>query len=491
MNIYLNAIADKGIDDYVINFFTNFLGTPAIVVGFAALVGSLLQRKKVTEIIVSVFKTIIGFLIIGAGAGVLINSIEKFSAGFTLLFNREGFIANNDVIPGIFLQSATLSWIASTGSLILIFSMIFNVILAKISGFKYIYLTGHSAWYFSTMIAGVLAAAGLTNSVLDIILNILIGTLLVSTWMVISPSLLNRHMKMITKNSNLALAHTGSLTYMISGYLGEGISKIAKGKDGKQTAIKSTESFNFPKGLAFLRNTNVSIALTMLILYLIVYMTTWGVRGEQAMVDAKILAANGSESIFVQGLIQAFTFAAGVEILLIGVRMFIAEIVPAFKGISDKLVRNAKPGIDCPVVFPFAPNAVIMGFIASTLGGFLVFGINVGVTSLLPIASPWAVIVIPSIVPHFFTGAASGVFGNAKGGIIGCWVGAFVNGILISFIPWIFLGLNLIQYSSASIWGDADFILGIIPALILRWTNKWVLLVLSILLWSSLPIASL
>jgi hypothetical protein len=31
------------------------------------------------------------------------------------------------------------------------------------------------------MIAGVLAAAGLTNSVLDIILNILIGTLLVST----------------------------------------------------------------------------------------------------------------------------------------------------------------------------------------------------------------------------------------------------------------------------------------------------------------------
>jgi PTS system ascorbate-specific IIC component len=106
------------------------------------------------------------------------------------------------------------------------------------------------------------------------------------------------------------------------------------------------------------------------------------------MVDAKILAANGSESIFVQGLIQAFTFAAGVEILLIGVRMFIAEIVPAFKGISDKLVRNAKPGIDCPVVFPFAPNAVIMGFIASTLGGFLVFGINVGVTSLLPIASP-------------------------------------------------------------------------------------------------------
>lgn len=49
--------------------------------------------------------------------------------------------------------------------------------------------------------------------------------------------------------------------------------------------------------------------------------------------------------------------------------MVIAEIVPAFKGIADKLVKDAKPALDCPTVFPFAPNAVIVGFLASFVAG--------------------------------------------------------------------------------------------------------------------------
>ncbi|PVF10546.1 PTS ascorbate transporter subunit IIC, partial [Yersinia pestis] len=87
-----------------------------------------------------------------------------------------------------------------------------------------------------------------------------------------------------------------------------------------------------------------------------------------------------------------------------GVRMVIAEIVPAFKGISDKLVPNAKPALDCPVVFPYAPNAVLVGFLSSfaagLIGMFALYLLNMTV-------------IIPGVVPHFFVGAAAGVFGNA------------------------------------------------------------------------------
>ncbi len=38
---------------------------------------------------------------------------------------------------------------------------------------------------------------------------------------------------------------------------------------------------------------------------------------------------------------QSLIFAGGVYIVLQGVKMLIAEIVPAFKGISDKLVPGA------------------------------------------------------------------------------------------------------------------------------------------------------
>ena len=68
---------------------------------------------------------------------------------------------------------------------------------------------------------------------------------------------------------------------------------------------------------------------------------------------------------------QSITFAAGVYIILQGVRMVIAEIVPAFKGISDKLVPNARPALDCPVVFPYAPNAVLVGFLSSFAAGLI------------------------------------------------------------------------------------------------------------------------
>uniref|UniRef100_UPI003F58B633 PTS transporter subunit IIC n=1 Tax=Vibrio cholerae TaxID=666 RepID=UPI003F58B633 len=72
---------------------------------------------------------------------------------------------------------------------------------------------------------------------------------------------------------------------------------------------------------------------------------------------------SGGKHWFMFALMQSITFAGGVYVILQGVRMVIAEIVPAFKGISDKLVPNAKPALDCPVVFPYAPNAVLVGFL--------------------------------------------------------------------------------------------------------------------------------
>ena len=47
------------------------------------------------------------------------------------------------------------------------------------------------------------------------------------------------------------------------------------------------------------------------------------------------------------GILKALGFTSGILILLQGVRMFLGELVPAFKGISDKLVPGAIPALAC------------------------------------------------------------------------------------------------------------------------------------------------
>lgn len=140
--------------------------------------------------------------------------------------------------------------------------------------------------------------------------------------------------------------------------------------------------------------------------------------------------------------------------------MLIAEIVPAFKGIADKVVKEAKPALDCPAVFPYAPNAVIIGFLSSFVAGIISMFI-------LPLVG--LKVIVPGLIPHFFTGAAAGVFGNATGGRRGAIFGAFANGILISFLPAMLLPVLGSLGFEGTTFGDSDFgIVGILLGYLIK-----------------------
>ncbi|RTE98703.1 PTS transporter subunit IIC, partial [Serratia marcescens] len=219
---------------------------------------------------------------------------------------------------------------------------------------------------------------------------------------------------------------------------------------------RSTEEMNLPKNLSFLRDSSISISMTMIVIYLIL-----AICAGRAYVESEL---SGGQNYLVYSIIQAITFAAGVFIILQGVRLILAEIVPAFTGFSEKLVPNARPALDCPVVYPYAPNAVLIGFLFSFLGGL---------AGLFLLGQLKMVLILPGVVPHFFTGATAGVFGNATGGRRGAMLGAFANGLLITFLPVLLLPvLGALGFANTT-FSDADFgVIGILLGNMARFMSK-------------------
>lgn len=420
----------------VIKFIVDILKVPAILVGLIAMVGLLAQRKSFADTVKGTVKTILGFLVLGGGATVLVSAITPLGLMFEQAFKLQGIIPNNEAIV-----SMAMNKYGTATALIMAFGMVANIVVARFTCLKYIFLTGHHTFYMACMISIILTVAGFEGWQL-----VFTGSLVLGLIMAFFPALAQPQMRKITGNDDVAFGHFGTLGYVLAGWLG-----CAFGK-----GTRSTEEMNLPKNLSFLRDSSISISLTMMIIYLIL-----AIFAGPEYIQANL---SGDNNYLVYAIIEAITFAAGVFIILQGVRLILAEIVPAFTGFSEKLVPNAKPALDCPVVFPYAPNAVLIGFLFSFLGGLV---------GLFVLGQLNAVLILPGVVPHFFCGATAGVFGNAMGGRLGAMLGAFANGLLVTFLPVLLLPvLGSLGFSNTT-FSDVDFCgVGIILGNMAKWFNK-------------------
>ena len=413
----------------ILKFIQQILSTPAIFVGLIALLGLALQKKDAQSIVKGTIKTILGFIVLSAGAGVIQQAIIPFGDLFQLAFNVHGVVPNNEAITSLGLNE----YAVQTASIFAL-GMCANILLARFSKWKYIFLTGHHALYMSCLIAIILSIAGFDGWKL-----IVAGALLLGFLMSFFPAIMQPTMREVTGDDSLALGHFGSSGYWLSAQIG----KLC----GKKEGTRTTEDVNFPKGLSFLRDNTISIAIAMFFCYIVV---AGAANFTHYDATVKIL---GENNWVLASVINAITFSAGIYIVLAGVRMLIAEIVPAFKGISEKLVPNAKPALDCPILFPFAPNAVLIGFFCSFVGGVL----GLIVLALMGHAGIAVAIILPGAVVHFFCGASAGVCGNARGGLKGCILGSFVHGVAVTFLAAGLLPvLGSLGFANTT-FSDADF----------------------------------
>lgn len=406
----------------VLTFLQNILSEPAFLMGLIAFVGLVALRTPSHKVLTGTLGPILGYLMLAAGATVIQQNLAPLATLIDQGFGITGVVPNNEAVTSVaqkILGVETMS--------ILIVGLVLNILFARFTRFKYIFLTGHHSFFMACLLSAVLGAIGFKGMAL-----VAVGGFILGAWSAISPAIGQKYTLKVTDGDEIAMGHFGSLGYYLSAWIG---SKVGKNSP-------STEELHISEKWSFLRNTTISTGLVMVVFYLIAVVACL-INNPKTVTE---LAAGKNPFIF--AIVGGLTFAVGVAIVYAGVRMILADLIPAFQGIAMKLIPNAVPAVDCAVFFPYAPTAVILGFAFSFLGGLL---------GMFVLGTIGGVLIVPGMVPHFFCGATAGIFGNATGGRRGAILGSFVNGLFLAFLPATLLPvLGKFGFANTT-FGDFDF----------------------------------
>lgn len=395
----------------------NILRNPPVLLGLIAALGLIVQKKNIADVIKGAFIAAFGMLILNTGVGLITGTIAPINGAF-----QEAITGKESVGDALNADTFTSSYGGDVG-LAMFVGLIFHLLIARFTKVKTIFLTGHMLWWFPFVFVAAGVEAGLSGVYL-----VVFGAIFSALYWSFMPWIMRKYVWAVTEDDSFLIGHPTGFLSIISG-------EVAKRVGNKKN---STEDLNVPKNLSFFREISVTGALVIFAMYIVV-----------AIMIPNILA-EGQSSLML-GINQGLTFGAGLLVMLYGVRLLINQIVPAFQGISEKVIPGSKPAFDVPILFNYRPNAVIIGFLVAMITS----------TILIIIANSFnifGIILIPLVVTSFFEIGGAAVIGEGQGGVKGAIIGSAVS----AFIMVLLVGVSGLIFSGTIqnwilIFGGNDF----------------------------------
>ena len=125
-----------------------------------------------------------------------------------------GIVPSNEAGMGI-----TLGKFGTVATFVFVFGLVLDIVLARFTKFKYIFLSSDHALYMACAITPFLMVAGL-----DTVPAIICGSLILGTILATFPAMVHEPMKKIT-GDNCSFAHFGTIGYWFSAKLGKLVGK--------------------------------------------------------------------------------------------------------------------------------------------------------------------------------------------------------------------------------------------------------------------------
>ena len=382
--------------DILMYLINNVFNQAVFVIGMVVFLGMLVQKTEMSKTVASTVKTMIGFLLINTGGQTLGAALLPLQPMLIRVFRLQVKVQDLGAA-----QAESLGDIGSEMALIFALGFLMNILLARITKFKYVHLSAHVSFFFS----GLIAAALKFGTNLSFIPLVLTGAVLLGCYMTFTCAYVAPLMKNIKGGEGFTLAHSSSCGIWLA-------AKIGRLVGNKK---KDLEDIKIPKKLNFLREMTIALTVVMTLMFFVISL----ISGPGWVVQQ----VSQGRDIISFSLLNGLQFGLWITVIITGVRMLLSEIIPAFHGIADKVIPNAVPGLDVPLLFPNYPTSVIFGFLVSLAAGFIGMGILGAVN--------YPVVVFPALIPTFFTGAVTAIFGNSTGGIRGAFAGSFLNGMIL------------------------------------------------------------
>lgn len=227
----------------------DLLGSAPILVGLMALLGLALQKKSPEKIISGTLKAIVGFLIFAGGAGIGVTALNNFQSLFSAGFGLKGVLPLAEAVTAL-----AQTKFATVVSLIMVLGFFCNLLVARFTKFKYIFLTGQHNLYLAALLTVVLKALNFSN-----VTTVILGGIILGIAAALYPALAQPYMRKVTGNDDIAMGHYVTIAYALSGWLG--------GKVGNPD--ESTEKLKLPGWLSIFKDYIVSVSISIIVFFYI------------------------------------------------------------------------------------------------------------------------------------------------------------------------------------------------------------------------------
>lgn len=394
--------------------FTNIIGENAIFLGLIALVGLLLQKKKAEEVFTGTVKTMLGYYVFNAGSNLAIGALQIINTILTPSLGVESGIVQTS---GTFMTYLAygIEYLAPRVIPLFIVAWFVHIVIVRIFNryVKAVYLTVHKALEFlSILMIFFYTVMGYEGMALYIPV---VG--ISALWWTISPMLTYKSSMEITENG-FCLGHGNQIGAFIADKIGGFFGDPEKDDVNK---------LKLPGFLNIFSDSTMNLAISMPLTFIVTWIIVMIIGNPTAM--TALGEASGDYNSFIYMIIQGLTFTAGAVILLQGVNMFLSSLVPAFQGISEKIIPGCVPAVDCIAYFGFSPVSVILSFVSYLFAGIL--------CSIFCLIFKTPIFLFFAVPSAFFDSASIGVFANHKGG----WKAVIAVGFICGLISHIFGGV--------------------------------------------------